>query len=554
MPGGAAVHVDGEVGAAGDDGTEGRAAGRRGLRQAVAWVTGTAFVVFALSPVITNYDSYSTFPTAVSLVNHHTLSLQAWASVPTLAHSYTVATARGHLVTAYPWATALFFVPTVVVLDVLHLLGGPSAASLITSNDMGVVQMETASVVTALACGALTWLAYLRFPGGPRRRRNLAVVCGLVFALGTTAWSIASRSMWEHAPSLLLLSLGLVALDRAMAGGRPGRAAVACGAAFAGAFAVRPTNAIPLAVVGVVVLVAHRRQVVRYVVGAVAVLVPWTVVTVLAYGTVLQPYFGGDNRSLQSAFLEALAANLVSPARGLLDLLAGGAGGRRRPPPHGTTPPARSGGVGGRGDGPAHLDTGVGLRLGVVGGEHLRPPVHDRDPSLPLRPVAPAGGLAAGDGRAVPFTTPAGRGPPGLPGGARGPRRGQRGVQRRGWRAPVDDVLERGPGERRPRPLAGLVVVGPPVPHRVPVPRHGVDPPERPVDLPPPGRLRWFRPRPDGRGDRPAQDVVMVPSACGWILRVSTARCSNLSSPVPWRRSTTKSPPPSDAATVPTHS
>ena len=35
-------------------------------------------VVFSLSPVITNYDSFATFPTAVSLVNRHTLSLDAF--------------------------------------------------------------------------------------------------------------------------------------------------------------------------------------------------------------------------------------------------------------------------------------------------------------------------------------------------------------------------------------------------------------------------------------------------------------------------------------------
>ncbi len=295
---------------------------RRALRQVVTWVFGVSFLVFALSPVITNYDSYSTFPTSVSLVNHHTLSLQAFASVPTLAHSYTVSTVKGHLLTAYPWTTALFFVPTVAALDLLHLIGGPSAALLVTSNDMGVVQMETASVVTALACAVLSWLAFLRFAGTPRRRRNLAILCGLLFALGTTAWSIASRSMWQHGPSLLLLALGLVALARltTVANSDQSRrwAAILCGISFAGAFAVRPTNAVPFAVVSVVVLVTQRRHVVRYVVAAAVVLLPWFAVTYTAYGTLLQPYFGGDNRGLQPAFLDALAANLVSPARGLL--------------------------------------------------------------------------------------------------------------------------------------------------------------------------------------------------------------------------------------------
>lgn len=315
-----ASHGAGVVEQTVDDGAE--RPSRRFVRQTVLWVFGVSFAVFALSPVITNYDSYSTFPTAVALVNHHTLSLQSFATVPTLAHSYTVSTANGHLVTAYPWTTALFFVPTVGALDLFHLLGGPSPASLVTSNDMGVVQMETASVVTALACAVMGWLAFLRCVGSPRRRRNVAIFCGLVFAFGTTAWSVASRSMWQHGPSLLLLALGLVALDRVTSVDTSERirrwAAALCGASFACAFAVRPTNAVPFVVVGVVLFLSQRRHVIRYAVAAAVVLLPWIGVTYAAYGTLLQPYFGGDNRGLQSAFLDALAANLVSPARGLL--------------------------------------------------------------------------------------------------------------------------------------------------------------------------------------------------------------------------------------------
>ena len=295
---------------------------RRHLVQACAWVFALSFVVFALSPVITNYDSYSTFPTAVSLVNHQTLSLDVFGHVPALVHSYTVARTNGHLLTAYPWAPSLFFLPSVVAIDLLHVVGGPSADHLVAANDMGIVQMESASLVAALACAAMAWLAFDRFGGSGRRRRRLAILCGLVFAFGTSVWSIASRSMWQHGPSLLLLALGLVCLNRTTGTGPSGRGAtklaLLCGALFAAALAVRPTNIIPLAVVAMALLVTSRSLVWRFVVGAVVFFVPWMAVTYVTYGSLVQPYDASDNRALQHAVLEALAANLVSPARGLL--------------------------------------------------------------------------------------------------------------------------------------------------------------------------------------------------------------------------------------------
>ena len=66
-------------------------------------------------------------PTAISIVNRHTLSLDAFRHVKVIATSYTVAHAKGHLLTSYPWAVGLFAIPAVVVLDLLHIVGGPSA-------------------------------------------------------------------------------------------------------------------------------------------------------------------------------------------------------------------------------------------------------------------------------------------------------------------------------------------------------------------------------------------------------------------------------------------
>ena len=38
-----------------------------------------------------------------------------------------------------------------------------------------------------------------------------AMLVALAFAFGTSAWSTASRSLWQHGPSMLLLGLALLA-------------------------------------------------------------------------------------------------------------------------------------------------------------------------------------------------------------------------------------------------------------------------------------------------------------------------------------------------------
>jgi hypothetical protein len=187
-----------------------------------------------------------------------------------------------------------------------------------------LVLIWSASIVTALASTVLALLAYRRLGGSARTRRRLAVVCALVFAFGTSAWSTASRSMWQDGPSMLLLGLGLLALDRLFPvatykpSPRRGLTGFGAGLAFMSAIAVRPTNAVPFGVVVLLLLWKARKALVSYVVGAVVIAVPWVAITHAYYGTLLQPYYAANRLTLSSTFGEALAANLVSPARGLL--------------------------------------------------------------------------------------------------------------------------------------------------------------------------------------------------------------------------------------------
>jgi hypothetical protein len=297
--------------------------------QMVLTVFFVATFVFAVSPVVTNYDSFATLPTAVGIVNRHTLSLDAYRHVKVIATSYTVAHAKGHLLTSYPWAVGLFAIPAVVVIDLVHVVGGPSADAVVTDQlQIGVLlQLWTASLVTGLACASLALLAYRRLRGPAKTRRHWALLCGLAFAFGTSAWSTASRALWQHGPSILFLAVALLALDRLFPIHTDGQGAQTtsawppflAGLALAAAMTMRPTNAVALVLGTILVLwKTPARLRTAYLIGVFTAILPWVLITTHYYGTPLQPYDQASKLGLSPTFFESVAAQLISPSRGLL--------------------------------------------------------------------------------------------------------------------------------------------------------------------------------------------------------------------------------------------
>ena len=270
------------------------------------------------APNVTNTDAYLSVPTAVSILHSASLELDQFSSPVVKAH-YGYSEVNGHHYDRFPWAVALLFVPGVAIVDLFGHLGiGSGAHALVETNHMGPLQLVTASVVTALAAVAVAVVAYERLSGTASRRRRVSFAVGLVFALGTSAWSTASRALWQHGPSMLALALALLATSRLQRGDRPRSMAAALGVAVAGAYVLRPTNAIAIAGFTLLVALRHRRQLAPYLVSLLSVLAVFVAVNVAAYGLVLPGYFSAGRISAHGAYVEALLANLVSPARGLL--------------------------------------------------------------------------------------------------------------------------------------------------------------------------------------------------------------------------------------------
>jgi hypothetical protein len=142
------------------------------------------------------------------LVRHHTLSLDRFDSLLREPAPGGLATLRqqvdwtlairlqkGHLRSSYPIGGALLAVPVYAL---------PTALGWLRHfDDYRAVGKLSASLFVSLSAGLL-FLSLLRFT----ERRPALFLTG-TYALGTSAWVIASQAMWQHGPALLCLSLAL---------------------------------------------------------------------------------------------------------------------------------------------------------------------------------------------------------------------------------------------------------------------------------------------------------------------------------------------------------
>jgi hypothetical protein len=164
-----------------------------------------------------------------------------------------------------------------------------------------VVEVLLGSAVVGL-CAVFVFLA--------NPARGPAWLWTMAFGFGTSAWSIASRALWSHGMSMLLLAAALYLL----LGKRrwPFLAGVLLGLAVW----CRPLNAIPLFCLAVWL----RRDGWRLLAGAAAASAPFVIYCLAVYRMPVQPYFLVGNLYVWDAgrAAGALLGQLVSPGRGLL--------------------------------------------------------------------------------------------------------------------------------------------------------------------------------------------------------------------------------------------
>lgn len=272
--------------------------------------------VYLASPVLGSGDGRLVVYESQSILHQGNNELSEFGPIVDGFPCYVV---DGRRISRYPWGTSVVAAPLMLAAQLGGKIVGDDGTTTarLAAHSPRQLEKDLASILAALACLAMVLL--VREATG---RIAPALLLGVLYAFGTAMWSTVSRGLWQHGPYILLATIGLFLLVRAR-NRDDWRWAAASGLAFGAAFAVRPTASIPIALVGVLLLLTQRRALPWYV-GAVAVVVlPALAINHHLYGSFLNPFYFHNGEGFigsgpRETLPEGLAGTLVSPARGLL--------------------------------------------------------------------------------------------------------------------------------------------------------------------------------------------------------------------------------------------
>lgn len=275
-------------------------------------------IVFLLSPVRQVTDSRYSMLLTQSILERGSFRLDdyglprhepEWDKTFYRYGDYRLEASRGHVYYYLPPGSSVLSAPFVALLNAFGL---SAVGDDDTYDNQGEVKIEatlTAFLMAALSC-LFFYTARLILP------IKWSVFVALCGALGTQVYSTASRAMWSHTWGILLLGIVVFLLLRLEARQRS-FSPVLMASLLSWLYFVRPTFAVSILAISVYLFLFQRRLFPRYAVTgalwlAVFVLYSWT-----HFGQLLPSYYL-VSRLEPDNFPEALAANLISPSRGLL--------------------------------------------------------------------------------------------------------------------------------------------------------------------------------------------------------------------------------------------
>jgi hypothetical protein len=305
---------------------------RTGARLFVA-----VLLIYSVCPPFTSNDSYFVVPTAMSLLRHGTLAVDEFVPGAPPAARYAVECvpergtavgygfpcANGHWYNFYPEGVPVLVTPLVAALwagtgllaalfpSLPHITTRPIVAALLSADLVGgnaIVQLLSAALIGAVAAWVFLLVA-ARFL--PVRR---AVWLAALFAFGTSQFSVASRNLFQHGPSVLMLTVTLYLILRAEDDPRLVRYA---SLPLAFAFVLRPSNFIAVVVLTGFVAWRYPKQIAPFLCWTLPVAVPFLANNLLDRHSLFPTYYHYASAG-RNPFWFGFRMNLISPSRGLL--------------------------------------------------------------------------------------------------------------------------------------------------------------------------------------------------------------------------------------------
>jgi hypothetical protein len=276
------------------------------------------FAVFLCSPVRQFSDSKYAFVVSESLLKHGTFAIDQFG-VPRFEPRYNGRYMENGRINELEWVgnrlyyylppgTSVLSLPYVALMDVFGL----SVINKDGTYNVGK-EIQLQLIFSAFLMALLGSIFY--FTGRLVLPALWSVFIALGGTLATQVWSTLSGSMWSDTWGIFLLGLVVwMLLAEASAGIRLRPILVAT--LLAWTYFVRPTNAIPILAISVYMLLYHRRLFARYAVTGLIWLALFVSYSWYNFGKMLPDYYRTSRLAFEH-FGEALAGNLVSPARGL---------------------------------------------------------------------------------------------------------------------------------------------------------------------------------------------------------------------------------------------
>jgi len=275
--------------------------------------------VFLISRIHQFADSNYSMLLSESLLHHRSFDLDDYV-IPRLeptqqtgyvsnGSTYQLELVNGHVYYFFPPGSSILSVPYVAAVNVL----GISAANPDgTYNPSGEAKIEAG--LAALLMSGLAVLFF--FTTRLLLPLRWSVVLALGGALGTQVWSTASRALWSDTWGIFLLGF-VVWMLLAHETGKHRLRPVLLATVLSWTYFVRPTFCLPIIAITIYLSVYYRRLLLSYAVTGALWLAAFVFYSWQHFGHLLPSYYRAGRLSFETLWL-ALAANLVSPARGLL--------------------------------------------------------------------------------------------------------------------------------------------------------------------------------------------------------------------------------------------
>lgn len=282
-----------------------------------------SWAAYLATGIGTSGDSRWSLPTALSLIREGNADLNEYSALLTSNDYYAIEEIEGRYYTMFPLGASLFALPFIAgmepalraALDVIpgfeEFLKQRAPES---TKDVSLltfywrIEQLIASFYAALAAVLFFHVARSRLPDGQ------ALAAAAIFGFCTSIWSVCSTALWQHGPSAVLLTGVLLCL---VSSGKAGRYLPLAGCLLTCAFVVRPTNSVPILFLSLFVLRRYPRRFPHFCLGALPFALLFAIYNFRVYGALVSPYYLPTRLGGNEAFFEALAANLVSPGRGL---------------------------------------------------------------------------------------------------------------------------------------------------------------------------------------------------------------------------------------------